>query len=50
MSPKLFFVFLFLYQTVNINFACKTGLSSTINYRLMGADLMEFSSRLGARI
>jgi hypothetical protein len=37
MSPKLFFVFLFLYQTVNINFACKTGLSSTINYRLMSS-------------
>jgi hypothetical protein len=38
MSPKLFFAFLLLCQTVNINFACKKGLLSTINYTLIDSN------------
>jgi Leucine-rich repeat (LRR) protein len=38
MSPKLFFVFLLLSRTVDINFACKNGLLSTINYRLIDSN------------
>jgi Leucine-rich repeat (LRR) protein len=38
MSPKLFFAFVLLCQTVNINFACKNGLLSTINYTVMDSN------------
>jgi hypothetical protein len=38
MSPKLFFAFLLLCQTVNINFACKNGLLSTITYTLIDSN------------